>query len=234
LPIGVFGERALGDLTVRVEGIAGSAVEAMGGPRGERVEIDAALDGTRFVGSLPPVFPRGLVDFRYAKISPKHELRLWLWHLLLNWARGPCRAVLVGRSSKGGADTLTFRPVADPPELLRPLLGLYRDGRRYPLPLFPQTSHVYACERILKRRSEADALRAACTAHTKPDFADGKDAYVQQIYGTTERWREEREGGASFAEVAQLVFAPLLEHRAETSPGETGASPDAPAGRSAR
>jgi exodeoxyribonuclease V gamma subunit len=187
----------------------------MGGRGGGLVEVDVELDGTKIAGLLPPVFPSGLVDFRYSKIAPKYELRLWLWHLLLNLARGPQRATLVGRSSTGSADTVTYRPVSHPAELLRPLLRLYGEGRRFPLPLFPQTSYVYACERIIKHRDEADALRAARTAHTKSDFADGKDVYVRQIYGTTERWREGREGGASFAQVAQLVFAPLLEHREE-------------------
>lgn len=216
LPIGAFGERELEDVKVRVEEIADRALGAMDGPCGAPVEVDAAIDGMRVVGLLPPAYPKGLVDFRYSKIQPKYELRLWLHHLLLNWARGPNRAVLIGRSSKRGVDEVVLRPVGDPVEILRPLLHSFREGLRFPLPLFPQTSRTYAEQRIRRGRSEADALQAACDKHTKGDFADGKDAYVRQIYGTSERWHEQRQGIVSFAELALLLFAPFLEHWEES------------------
>jgi exodeoxyribonuclease V gamma subunit len=212
LPIGVFGEREYEDLQLVIDDIARSAVEAMGGDRVEPVEVDAELDGTRIVGSLQPVFPYGLVDFQYSKVAPKHALKLWLRHLLLNWVRGPHRATLIGRSDEGKADTVVYRPVKEPAELLRPLLRLYWEGRLFPLPLFPRTSCAYM-DKLLVGRGEADALQAARKAHTVGRGCDGDDVYVRQIYASTDLWQQSREGCVSFAEAAQAVFTPLLEHR---------------------
>lgn len=212
LPIGVLGDTEYEELRRQIEDIARSAIHAMGGDRLDAVEIDGDVDGTRIVGLLHPVFPNGLVDFTYSKMAPKYEVKLWLRHLLLNWARGPQSATLLARSGEGTADVVTYGPVQDAVELLQPLLRLYAAGRVFPVPFFPRTSYAYAKKRFAGGGDEPEALRAAATAHAAK-FGDGEDAYVRQIYASIHPWERCRDGVVSFADATRAVLAPLFAHR---------------------
>jgi exonuclease V gamma subunit len=62
-------------------------VPLLSGARLEPVVVDRILgDGTRITGLIRNLWPTGQVEWAYSKLGSTSELRLWIRHVVLNWA----------------------------------------------------------------------------------------------------------------------------------------------------
>jgi len=147
----------------------------------------------------------------------------------------PRESVLVGRDKeKKRAAVVRFRPVAEPAEArarLAELVALYHLGQRTPLCFFPEASLAYAKAKA-RGKSDEDARRDARevfspASEERAAFSASADPYVARVLGRRDptdpqlalveaagERNDEREASAPrFADLACLVFEPLLAHR---------------------
>ncbi len=230
LPLGIPGECVYADLRPQVELIAGRAKALMASGRCAPVEVDVPLGARRIAGVLRDVWRTGQVRYQFSQLGGRHELGLWVRHLVLNLiAPVTCTAdsFVVGRPTKDDPVVVVrFRAVSDPASILQELLDLYWVGQTLPLPLFPRTSRTYV-EELRSGRTDDGGRRALAAARAafepkkySPVPADREDVYVQQLFGNRDpldpAFRCFAEDGGllpSFAAVAWTVFDPLLAHR---------------------
>ncbi len=227
LPPGTLGECAFDDVDPEVTAIARHANALLRDAELEPLVVDHDLDGTRITGVLRNLRPTAYVQYQFSKLGRRHELGIWIRHLLLNWLRAnayPRVSYLVGRpEDAGGPTAVRFRPVEHAAEILRALLRLYRIGQIAPLLLFENASRVY----VEKRRAGGDALRAARGSFEGGPMGggDGQNDYVRQVFAGRDpldagfRFAPGPDGDRlpSFAEVAIEVFEPMLDHREEVA-----------------
>jgi exodeoxyribonuclease V gamma subunit len=201
-------------------------------PRLESVVVDDEIDGTRITGLIRNLWPQGQVEHHYSKLGGTSELRLWIRHLVLNWAAPeacPKQSILVGRPhDDGGAMAIRFRPVDDARSALLGLLQLYWLGQTMPLPFFPKSSRAYV---EVLRRSSGTVEGALNAAHVQyrgsrhsPVPADADDPCVQQVFGGRDPLSpafSPFDGDMAmldiprFGDLARTIFEPLLDHREE-------------------
>jgi len=232
LPPGVLGKCVFDDVDPEVTGIALRTKALLRGAELEPFVVDDDLDGTRITGVIRNLWPAGHVQYQFSKLGRRHELGMWIRHLVLSWLRPngyPRVSYLVGRPDKdGGAMTVRFRPVEDAAEILRELLRWYRIGQAAPLLLFEKASRTYVehLRRSKKASAAEDALNAARRSFQGGDYSwgDCQDDYVRQVFNGLDpldaRFRfgpaaadPDADRLPAFAEVAVGVFSPMLDHR---------------------
>jgi exodeoxyribonuclease V gamma subunit len=227
LPLGTLGQCTYEDLQPQVEALVAHASEGPQGTPLPPLEVDTEVAGTRVTGMLRDVRSTGQVRCQFAVVGPRHELGLWVRHLVLNCLAPPSLprdSVLIGRSAKHASGTIVrLQPVADPVAILTDLLDLYWRGLQTPLPFFPRSSHRYvehlrASPRGRETRRTEQALEAAAGefAKTEPGWGDALDPYVRQIFATNDLFEALDllpNGRRDFAATAGGVFDPLLQHR---------------------
>lgn len=231
LPWGRVGEQAFEVLNERAEAL----VETFGDADAHALpplEIDARLAGIRLVGLVRPIGQTEYATLTFSKVRAERLLRLWVYHLLLNWRAPtgyPRQSRLVGRDEKTGeACSHVLKPVLRPEVHLRELLELYHEGQRYPLPLPPNSGLAYARARFggspaakkspLQQARECfegnkqhpgegqrDAYLALALAGESPFEPDGRP-FANALSGCVEP------APASFASLAERVWQPLWEH----------------------
>jgi len=236
LPPGTLGQCTFEDLCPEVTILAAAAGALIRGDELEPLTVDEKLEGTRISGVLRHLWPAGQVQYQYSKLGRRHELGVWIRHLVVNWLQpaGYSRdSYLVGRSQgkKGGPVAIRFRPVNDAHRVLGILLRLYWLGQEAPLLLFEHASRTYV-ENLHKGAKEQIARQKAQQEFERREhgWGDIRDDYVRQVFETLNplspdfRFHAVSSGSAdtdgarrspSFAEVAVTVFTPLLEHREE-------------------
>lgn len=230
LPLGVAGECVYADLRPAVELIGGRARDLMSGERCAPVEVDARVGDCRIIGMLRNLWRTGQVRYQFSRLGGRHELGVWIRHLVLNLIAPPSCAAdsfVVGRPASGDPTVVVrFRPVADPASLLHELVNLYRVGQTLPVPLFPRTSRAYT-EALRSSGANDGGRRALAVARTafepkkhSPVPSEGEDVYVHQLFGDRDPldpafrcFADEASLAPSFAAVAYAVFDPLLAHR---------------------
>ncbi|MFN8640830.1 MAG: hypothetical protein U0802_03915 [Candidatus Binatia bacterium] len=183
----------------------------------EPAEVELAVDGVRLTGLLRDRVAAGLLRAQFSRVGGRHELDLWIRHLVLSATRQPgATSVLVGRAAKSGAAVVTFRPVADPLHHLAALMALFRRGQSRPLPLFERASRAFANALAKKRGTMKGAIGAAEKQFAGDDhsFGDRGDAAVRLLFPQPPEWGDPATSAA--AAVATAVFGPLLRHREET------------------
>jgi len=230
LPLGIAGECVYADLRPDVDLIGGRARDLMTGEHCAPVEVDVRVGDCRILGTLRNLWRTGQVRYQFSRLGGRHELGIWIRHLVLNLIAPPSCAAdsfVVGRAA--GADptvVVRFRPVTDSAALLQELIDLYRVGQMRPLPLFPRTSRAYA-EALRSSDSNDAGRRALAVARTafepkkhSPVPSEGEDVYVHQLFGERDPldpafrcFADEVSLEPSFAAVACTVFDPLLAHR---------------------
>jgi exodeoxyribonuclease V gamma subunit len=226
LPPGALGACAYAHLQAEVEPLAERARALRDGAPLAALDVDAAIAGTRVTGALSDLWSQGQVRYQFSQLGRRHELHLWVRHVVLNWAAPPDHprdSFLVGRAAARGAPAIVhLRPLDDPAAVLSVLLALYWRGQQGPLPFFPQASRVYA-ERYREAKGaerERAALEAAAAGfgNSEPVPGEGYDEYVRQLYGSTDLLEVLEgidDGLAQFAAAARAVFDPFLDHREE-------------------
>jgi exodeoxyribonuclease V gamma subunit len=238
LPPGALGKCVFEALHPEVTAIALQASRLLRGHELEPLVVDNDLDGTRITGVLRPLWPGGQVKVQFSKLGSRHELGVWIRHLVLNWLQPsgyPRGSYLAGRPKEtDGATAVRFRPVDNAADILRELLRLYWLGQTTPLLLFEKASRTYAEHRC---RAPGPAAGAAALKKAQDAFDGGyrswgdcDDDYVRQVFGSANPLAPGfRSGGGgagrssviarselpSFADLALAVFRPLLGHREE-------------------
>jgi exodeoxyribonuclease V gamma subunit len=159
------------------------------------------------------------VSWGFSRLGRKHELALWLRHLVLQLAApaGTARqTILLGQPANEGEDVeARFLPVADAARELERLVRIHRQAAERPLAFFPESSRAFM--RVLRdarRRGQDDAalraLQNARAVFADVDYGgDAGDRYVKKLFG--ERYRPDQD--PEFGSLAEQVLSALLEHR---------------------
>ncbi len=221
LPLGTPGACRLEDIENAVDALLKQARAAQQDEPRE-LAIDLDLEACRLVGTVGAVYGPRQVALRIGAIRPQDQLGAWL-RLLALCAAEPETAfetIAAGVSSSGQPDLQVFGPFdGEPAERcqrarahLEALVRLYRRGQREPLPLFAQTSHVYA---TALRKDPADLRAARSRARGRwqqemgPVKPERDDRYLAQVYGAKCPF-ETMADGSDFAELAVALWRPLL------------------------
>lgn len=191
---------------------------------GPATTVDIAVDlgaGRRLVGSVPSVYPGGIVRSSFSRLAPKHRVAAWVSLLALAAGGHSERsAVAIGRGRFRGVLTSRLTVPADPVAELRALVDLRDRGLTEPLPLFPSASAVYA-ERGIAGDSQQMALDAA-RGEFESGFGDGKDRSIRYALGESAfddalgpprgSEAEFSRAGTRFGALAARLWVPLLTH----------------------
>jgi len=182
-------------------------------------------DGTRLIGSLGGLWPRGMVEYQYSRLRAKTQLATWVRHLVLCCVApedSPKTTFLIGRGDewqKGARrfdevnKTYRFGPVDEPEMRLAELTEQMRAGLRAPLLLPPDTSLRYAVKAYYKQ-DEAGALEAAQREWGKRMGERTWDAHLGRVLDDGQPpFEDVVTEGLDFARLAMTVFAPLLQAR---------------------
>lgn len=182
-------------------------------------------DGTRLIGALGGLWPRGMVKYQYSRLRAKTQLETWVRHLVLCCVAPddmPKRTFLIGRGDEwqrgaGKFDevnkTYRFEPVEEPAALLVELVGQMRAGLRAPLLLPPDTSLRYATKMHYKG-DEAAAIDSAQREWSKRMGERTWDAHLRRVLdGGQPPFEDVVTEGLDFERLATMVFSPLLASR---------------------
>jgi exodeoxyribonuclease V gamma subunit len=170
---------------------------------GTSLEVDLTLGPFRVVGRLEEITPRGLLRYRLGHTRGRDYLDLWIRHLLLN-TLAPDEVEWTSHWLAEDRD-VTMPPVPEAEALLQALLAWYWQGLRRPLPLFPDSSRVYA-QALRQQASDPMAVARKCWASSDYQRGEDADAYYQLAF------RQHDPLDSAFVEVAEAVFMPLLPY----------------------
>jgi exodeoxyribonuclease V gamma subunit len=225
LPIGAVGRALFDDLTSEVGRIVETVRERRSGSA-RVAEIDLVVPGSageqRIVGRLADLDDRGRLIARFTRPRAKHQLTLWIEHLVLCAARPepPPTSTMIGRvDARAELVVLELDPVDDPVARLADLVELHRIGLREPLLLFPEASMAFA-ECFLETSDPAQALAAARKQLRTGERLAIASPEVHRVFGDDDVFAAgyspfadgPLESGG-FMELACRVFGPLLQAR---------------------
>jgi exodeoxyribonuclease V gamma subunit len=170
------------------------------------LEVETTLNGLLVQGRIDGIYPRFLVQYRYARAKAKDHMALWIKHLLFNLSEsheGSGESMLIA-----GDGTWKYRPIDSPREVLEQLAGLFLAGLEKPLPFFPETSLVYARLIPDKKKKGGYALEKAREKWVGNEFVPGtgerEDDYYHLCFGNTDPLDE------AFRNLAVEIYAPIL------------------------
>jgi exodeoxyribonuclease V gamma subunit len=206
IPQGTPGECIYRELCQGAEAFALRVLPFLEGPALEPVEVDFSLAGFSLKGRIENIYSEGLLHYRYAKPKAKDRLRLWIYHLLLNFLRPgdyPCHGTLICRDEE-----FSFPPVDGSQKILKELLEIYWVGLTRPLHFFPDSSWTYA-DNLRKGKGEEKALENAQVKWIGSDHnrGEGEDSYYQLCFGKIDPLNEE------FKTLSLKVFDSLLKFK---------------------
>jgi exodeoxyribonuclease V gamma subunit len=173
------------------------------------LETQLEINDFRLQVRLPEIYERGLIQMRYARQRAQDILRSWIYHLAFCEVFPPKRtptSVLILKDK-----AWQFNPVELHRQFLGDLLDVFKKGLEKPLHFFPNASLEYAQQRQLKGKSKTTALNMAQRKWLSTDFARGEsdDPYVDLCFKPVDPF------DASFQEIAEKVFKPLLANFTE-------------------
>jgi exodeoxyribonuclease V gamma subunit len=157
-------------------------------------------------GELTSIYPGAMVINRLAKLRPSDLLTAFMRHLVLD---------IIGHNDLPAVTQLIckneaweFKALTDSKSVLRSYLAHYWQGLQSPLPFYSRTSFAYASKKIIKGKSDGDALKEAFTAWNGGYYHRGEsaDAYHRQCFA-------DGEGdilNAAFASTALSIYAPVF------------------------
>jgi exodeoxyribonuclease V gamma subunit len=206
LPHGTPGECTYERLKEGADAFAQKVRKQIEGMESASLEVEAALNGLLVQGRIDGIYPRFLVQYRYARAKAKDHMSLWIKHLFFNLSEnheGSGESMLV--ASDG---TWKYRPIDSPEKILEQMADLFLTGLEKPLPFFPETSLVYARLILDGKKREAYALEKARERWLGNEFLPGtgerEDDYYHLCFGNTDPLDE------AFRNLAVEIYASLL------------------------
>jgi exodeoxyribonuclease V gamma subunit len=218
LPHGTPGECVFENLRQGIELFAENIHRYVQGTKLAPVNVDLHLSDFRLVGQLETIYPERLLQCRYARVTPKDRIKIWIYHLALNTiidCNYPQISMLAGLDPFNRREPVwvawEYPPLKNSKEILRKLLEKYWFGLVMPLHFFPKSSWDYSFMLLEKDKPQGDALKTARNTWTGNEYARGEceDAYYQLCFRNLDPLDSE------FEKTARDVFKSLLEHQKE-------------------
>ena len=215
LPHGTVGECLFQGMVEGVERFMTQLTAHLEGGPLAPLEVTLAVSGFHLTGRIDDVYPKGLIQYRYATLKSRDFLRAWIYHLVLNnlGAEGYPRTTLLAglgkrRSRERPWVAWHFAPVGRSEQVLDNLLCYYWEGLKRPLPFFPESSWVYAVERMKQKSPPEKALQKARNQWEGGRYNGGecKDPYYQQCFGQGDCLQ------GAFQVITEEIFMPMLAH----------------------
>ena len=190
--------------------------------------------GPRLVvaGELSERYAAGLIRGTNSSLHGRVLLAAWLDHLFLcavNPADQQLETIIVGKGEKGSADGARLRFASEAGKHLAVFSQIFFAASREPLLFFPKSSYAFARAFSGGRGSEESRFKAACKkardAYTGSAFVvgEGADPCCRQLFRDEipigEGYSPYQAGvpAFDFADLAMLVFGPMLEHLEDLS-----------------
>jgi exodeoxyribonuclease V gamma subunit len=143
LPPACLGDTIFEKLADEVTGFAGLVVQTIDGQQFlPPLDVDLTIGKQRIYGRISNVLTKQLLRYRSSKLSAKDQVKLWIEHLILNFAdtgEYPKQSTLIMLNG-----SVILPPAADSKALLEVLLNRYWQGLSVPLHFFPRSSLAYA------------------------------------------------------------------------------------------
>ena len=217
LPHGTVGECVFEGMRIETERFSEKIASYMPGPKLEPLVIDLCLSDFRLTGRIGDIYPERMLKYRYARVTAKDRLSVWIHHLFLNSLTAdhyPRTSMIAGLSPKGREPQWVaweYPPMENSKGILENLLEKYWAGLSMPLHFFPRSSWGYAVELLEKDKPQEDALKNARRIWTGNDYVLGEreDGYYRLCFGNTDPLDLE------FKDIAGDVFGPLLKYQKE-------------------
>jgi len=195
LPPGRLGEHVYQQLQQQIQPFLEKVRRATRQPPLAPYPVNLAIDGIHVTGYLNQLWPHRLVHYRCTTLKAKDHIKLWIHHIIINLLEDsnlPRQSLLIGQDA-----TWEYQPLERAGELLTDLLKWYQEGLVRPLPLFPQSSWLFA-QSLNQGKTEAEAFQQA-NQGWQPD------EYYQWCFGSWRPLESER-----FKVLAKQFFEPLL------------------------
>ena len=206
LPHGTPGECTYERLREGADAFAQKVREQTESMEPASLEVETSLNGLLVKGRIDGIYPRFLVQYRYARAKAKDHMALWIKHLFFNLSEnhgGSRKSILVA-----GDGTWKYSPIDSPGKVLEQLADLFLAGLEKPLSFFPETSLVYARIILERKNKEAYAREKAREKWQGNEFLPGtgerEDDYYHLCFGSTDPLDE------AFRNLAVEIYAPLL------------------------
>lgn len=189
----------------------------------EPLEADLAAGPFHLTGRLEPVYPLGLVSYRFGRGRAADLVEAWIRHLVYQQVRPdtyPEKSVLYTRDKGDTVTVRSFSRPAEPGRLLRMLMDQYWEGLQAPFPFFPEMSLAYAEGIIDREWEEGRAVQRAGKEWQDPysDYPrEGDDAYNYQYMNGVNPLND-KELEKLFKEISVRFWRPVLTAM-ETSGG---------------
>ncbi len=212
LPHGHIGEVVYQRTVTEIKAFVAQVKSATADTRLAPQAVHLEIDGFQLSARLGQVWPEQQVFYRYASLKGKDYLKLWFYHLVLNYQANQATAETLPRVScfVGKDQTVVLEAVPNPELLLAELLNWYWQGCCRPLAFFPKSALTYISI-WEKKQNAADALDKAESAWRGSDMAAGEidDVYFQQVY----QHQAESPLTEEFVELTQGIFGRLWQAR---------------------
>lgn len=184
-----------------------------------RIELDLAIGDFRLTGLIDNVTQKGIIQYRYAKLTAKDVIRNWICHLAINTLTDEQQLETAGYSlfaCRSGIFRYDF--VSESRKYLEFLLQQYWRGLAKPLVFFPNSSYSFA--KALKMGKDRQQAFNLARQEWEGDSFRGRgekyDPYNQICCQSISHENHD------FAELAQGVFLPVLENQEKIRPADSG------------
>ena len=213
LPHGHVGDFSYSQMRIEVEDFVSKISRFTDAGPCNPLDIDAHMVGFDLRGRMSGITEYGWVHIRYARNNARDILSSWIYHLVMCHEAPPeypRTSFLICKDS-----AIQFGSVPECKPLLENLLNLFRSGLEEPIHFFPETSHEYARQKLIKSLSDQAALAKADqkwqggNSPRKFTHAESDDRYYDLCFRRKDPLDDE------FSKIALMVFEPLFEHSRE-------------------
>lgn len=197
LPSGWPGERLFNELIDQAKTAKQELISKNYSPKSIVYEISIPLKNKRIEGSVKSYSNSEYLDINPSAKSGKVLVQSWLKHLLYCTGQNKkSSSLLLCQLKKDSPVWIRFKPIVQSKEILQSLVGVYEDGIKEPLHLFPKTQAEYQ-DAILKNKNKPPEQYA------KSEFEGGfkkygerEDVYITTLIGENTEFRDEFLRGA--------------------------------------
>ncbi len=173
------------------------------------LEFEVPCGAYMLRGVFSDLRENGFVHVRPARLKGKDILRAWLRHLVLCLLAEDDDGLYTQSAVIGKDREITLSGVSQPAAILTGIIDLYRVNICRPLPLFSETSHAFAREKLVGKTDRSLKKAEAQWLGNSRIPGEMADPWLEF------RYRQELPLGAEFQELALKIFKPIYEHVCE-------------------